>query len=77
MDKQCETYMIPSLSALLIKERNVNSSHLSALKQKHSDLEYRLAQEEKRPMPDELLIHDLKKLKLALKDEIAHESEIA
>lgn len=55
----------------------MNSSHLSALKQKHSDLEYRLAQEEKRPMPDELLIHDLKKLKLALKDEIAHESEIA
>ncbi len=55
----------------------MNSSHLSALKHKHSDLEIRLAEEEKRPMPDELLIHDLKKLKLALKDEIAQESEAA
>jgi len=59
------------------KERNVNSSHLSALKQKHTDLDNRLEQEEGRPMPDELVLHDLKKQKLALKDEMSREVEPA
>ncbi|MEE9434347.1 MAG: YdcH family protein [Sphingorhabdus sp.] len=55
----------------------MNSSHLSALKQKHADLESRLEKEETRPMPDEVLIHGLKKQKLVLKDEMAREIEPA
>ena len=50
------------------QEKNVENSHLSALRTKHSDLESRIAQEAGRPQPDEFLIHALKKRKLALKD---------
>ncbi len=55
----------------------MSSSHLVALKQKHAELESRLEQEEARPMPDELLIHDLKKQKLKLKDAMVREAQPA
>ena len=43
----------------------MEASHASALQQKHADLERRIGEEMSRPMPDETLIHDLKKKKLA------------
>ncbi len=45
--------------------------HLEALKTKHADLEARIADEERRPHPDDDAIHDLKKQKLRIKDELA------
>ncbi|HEX9447607.1 MAG TPA: YdcH family protein [Dongiaceae bacterium] len=46
------------------------TSHLESLKAKHSDLEARIADEERRPHPDETSISDLKKQKLRIKDEL-------
>jgi hypothetical protein len=46
--------------------------HLESLKTKHADLEARIADEERRPHPDDEIIHDLKKQKLRIKDELAH-----
>lgn len=48
----------------------MNNSHLSALQSKHAELSSRIAQEERRPARDEVLLHQLKKQKLNLKDEI-------
>ena len=45
--------------------------HLESLKIKHADLEAKIADEERRPHPDEDIIHDLKKQKLRIKDELA------
>jgi uncharacterized protein len=45
--------------------------HLEALKTKHADLESRIADEERRPHPDDEVIHDLKKQKLRIKDTLA------
>lgn len=53
------------------KEIDVNSSHMSALQTKHADLEALIDREERRPSPDETLLHDLKKRKLTIKDEIS------
>ncbi len=53
----------------------MNNSHASALKFKHTEIERKLATEEARPMPNDLVIHDLKKRKLALKDEIVRVTE--
>jgi hypothetical protein len=47
------------------------ASHASALQAKHARVEAQLREEQSRPMPDEVLIHDLKRKKLALKDEFA------
>lgn len=47
------------------------TSHLESLKAKHSDLEARIADEERRPQPDEASISDLKKQKLRIKDELS------
>lgn len=44
--------------------------HLKALKDKHSDLDIKLAEEEARPLPDSIKIQELKKQKLAVKQEI-------
>jgi hypothetical protein len=43
---------------------------MESLKAKHSDLETRIADEERRPHPDEVFISDLKKQKLRIKDEL-------
>ncbi len=45
--------------------------HLEALKIKHADLDAQIADEERRPHPDDDIIHNLKKLKLRIKDELA------
>jgi hypothetical protein len=47
------------------------ASHLESLKAKHSELEIRIADEERRPHPDESFLSDLKKQKLRLKDAMA------
>jgi hypothetical protein len=44
--------------------------HLESLKIKHADLEAKIAAEECRPHPDDDFIHDLKKQKLRIKDEL-------
>ena len=41
------------------------------LQDKHADLEKLLDEETGRPMPDTVVVHDLKRQKLAIKDEIA------
>lgn len=51
----------------------MNSSHISALRIKHAELDSKLEQEENRPFPDNELIHDLKKQKLHLKDVMMQE----
>jgi uncharacterized protein len=48
----------------------VMASHLEALKIKHQDLETRIADEERRPHPDDVTLHELKKQKLRVKDEL-------
>lgn len=40
------------------------------LEEKHEDLDKVLAEEESRPLPDNIVIHDIKRQKLAIKDEI-------
>jgi hypothetical protein len=44
--------------------------HLESLKVKHADLDAKIAAEECRPHPDDGVIHDLKKQKLRIKDEL-------
>lgn len=41
-----------------------------SLKAKHAALEMQIDQEEKRPLPDVALVHDLKRQKLKIKDEL-------
>ena len=47
---------------------------VESLKMKHHELEEKLHAEEIRPHPDDVAIHDLKRRKLAIKDEIARMS---
>lgn len=44
---------------------------IGALRERHASLEQKLQDEAARPSPDQDTIHDLKREKLALKDEIA------
>ena len=46
------------------------STHQAALQSKHAVLDQRLADEAHRPMPDTMVIADLKKQKLRLKEEL-------
>jgi hypothetical protein len=57
-----------------LKENDVHNNHLSALRNKHAELEQKLEREENRPLPDSKTILDLKKQKLHLKEAILHES---
>jgi hypothetical protein len=45
--------------------------HIAALKSKHAELEHLLDDENHRPHPDQILISDIKKQKLRIKDELA------
>ena len=45
---------------------------LLSLRAKHADLEQAIHDESIRPMPDELAVHQLKKQKLQIKDEIVN-----
>jgi hypothetical protein len=46
------------------------ASHQESLKAKHADLDAQIAEEERRPHPDDVVIHHLKKMKLRIKDEL-------
>lgn len=46
------------------------SERVDALLTRHSDLESLIEQEEKKSLPDDIAIHDLKKQKLRIKDEL-------
>lgn len=43
---------------------------VNTLNEKKEDLEKLLEEEENRPLPDNIAVHDLKRQKLAIKDEI-------
>ncbi len=45
-------------------------AHLQSLSQRHQELESLLADEMKHPHPDDLRVHELKRLKLRIKDQI-------
>jgi hypothetical protein len=47
-------------------------SHVSSLQLKHAGLERRIEQEMSRPMPDHVVIQELKKRKLRIKEELEH-----
>lgn len=44
---------------------------IDSLRARHAWLEEKLENESGRPLPDDVAIHDLKRQKLAIKDEIA------
>jgi hypothetical protein len=48
---------------------------IESLKVKHADIEEALRREEIRPHPDESMCHQLKREKLALKDEMTRMAE--
>ena len=49
----------------------MTTSHSSALVAKHANLQARIDSEERRPRPDEVVLHMLKKQKLKIKELIA------
>lgn len=49
----------------------MQTAHLSALTAKHSRLDERIATESRRPQPDQLLLAQLKKQKLRVKEELS------
>ena len=46
-------------------------SHITALQERHNVLDREIAEQERRPGPNDLQIQELKREKLRLKDEIA------
>ena len=46
----------------------MDKGHVEALASKHAALEAKINQEEHRPYPNDVLLHQLKKQKLRLKD---------
>ena len=62
---------IQMLPIHLNKERNMSlTSHLSALRKKHESLSGKIEGEQRSPGSDDLVVADLKKEKLRLKEEI-------
>lgn len=49
----------------------MEQAHFSALEAKHAGLEYRIAEETRRPSPDSTVLSYLKKQKLRIKEELA------
>lgn len=48
----------------------MQNAHFSALETKHQVLDQRIAAESQRPLPDRLLLSELKKRKLRVKEEM-------
>jgi hypothetical protein len=48
----------------------MQNAHHTALNAKHSTLDQRIAAEAQRPLPDQMLIAELKKQKLRVKEEL-------
>ncbi len=49
----------------------MESSHVSALQTKHAGLERRIAEERARPSPNDVLLKELKRRKLKIKEELS------
>ncbi|MCR5872183.1 MULTISPECIES: YdcH family protein [unclassified Sphingomonas] len=49
----------------------MQNAHLSALEAKHATLDRKIVAELQRPAPDQMIIADLKRRKLKVKEEIA------
>ena len=49
----------------------MHNAHLSALEAKHASLDRKISAESQRPRPDQMIIADLKRRKLKVKEEIA------
>jgi hypothetical protein len=49
----------------------LQQDRIEELKEKHASLERAIDEESRRPLPDQAAIHDLKRQKLRIKDEIA------
>jgi hypothetical protein len=49
----------------------MDKSHVEELASKHAALDAMIDEEEHRPLPDMIRLHELKKEKLRLKDELA------
>jgi hypothetical protein len=49
----------------------MESTHFNALQTKHAGLERRIAEERSRPSPNEVLLMELKRRKLRIKEELA------
>lgn len=47
-------------------------AHIAALSRKHETLNSRISEEEHRPVPDSMVLHELKREKLRVKDEMQH-----
>ena len=55
---------------LLNMEKTKMNSHERSLESRRHSLDEKIASEQSRPYPDNLILSDLKKKKLALKDEL-------
>ncbi len=53
-------------------ESQMDVNHVVSLETKHAQLDQRIRQEALRPRPDQVLLSQLKKLKLKIKEELAH-----
>ena len=53
------------------RNESMSDSHSAALLSKHASLDARMASESRRPRPDEVLVHLLKKQKLKIKEALA------
>ena len=52
----------------------MDQNHVAALREKHEVLDQKINEEEARPFPDTIKLHDLKKKKLRLKEELLAEA---
>lgn len=48
----------------------MDQNHVAALREKHEALDNQIGDEEARPFPDTIKLHNLKKQKLRLKEEL-------
>jgi len=62
----------PAFLATAKGNENMETSHVSALQEKHEGLDRRLREELNRPAPDAAKVQIIKKQKLRLKEEISH-----
>ena len=60
-----------TLSFVMKGTAPMNKAHVEELASKHAALDALIDQEEHRPLPDVVRLHELKKEKLRLKDELA------
>ena len=49
-------------------------ARLDTLREKHAELEHQIEEEENRPLPDNTIVHSLKKQKLRIKDELQRQA---